>query len=166
MICMRSEFELTPEQRTFAHEHHGLLMKFIGTYHLSDDYYGPLAERYLCTVKQYMEKPALQKYAFSTILWYRLRKELSCVWKKEKRYSPNLSLDDMIVVPGHSDDTSEFVFWADTGEVVTKQQLDLLTMKADGIPMEQIADHFRCSKHAVSCRAHRIKKKLKKNGVI
>lgn len=58
---MRSEFELTPEQRAFAHEHHGLLMKFIGKYHLSDDYYGPLAERYLRTVKQYMEKPALQK---------------------------------------------------------------------------------------------------------
>lgn len=166
MICMGSDFKLTPLQQAFANEHHGLLLKFMGKYHLSDDYYGPLAERYLRTVKQYMETPTLQNYAFSTILWYRLRKELSRVWQKERRHSQHHSLDSVIILHGRNDDTSSTSLWDNIGEAVSKQQLDLLSMKSEGIPLEQIANHFQCSKHAVSCRVYRIKQKLKKNGII
>ena len=33
---------LTPEQQKFAEQHHGLLLKFMGTYGLTDDDYGIL----------------------------------------------------------------------------------------------------------------------------
>ena len=59
---------LTPEQQEFAHAHYGLLLKFMGTYGLTDEEYGPLAERYVKTVKKYLETESLQQYQFSTIL--------------------------------------------------------------------------------------------------
>ena len=67
---------LTPEQQEFAEQHHGLLLKFMGTYGLTDDDYGILAERYVKTVKKYLETESLHQYRFSTILWYRLRADL------------------------------------------------------------------------------------------
>ena len=44
---------LTPEQQAFAAEHHGLLMAFMEKHCLDDDYYGPLANRYLSAVARY-----------------------------------------------------------------------------------------------------------------
>ena len=60
---------LTPEQQEFAEQHHGLLLKFMSTYGLTDDDYGILAERYVKTVKKYLETESLHQYRFSKILW-------------------------------------------------------------------------------------------------
>ena len=49
---------LTPEQQEFAEQHHGLLLKFMVTYGLTDDDYGILAERY--TRSGLVKLPALR----------------------------------------------------------------------------------------------------------
>ena len=61
MICVEDR-TLTSEQREFARAHYGLLLKFMGTHGLTDEEYGPMAERYLKTVKKYLETESLHQY--------------------------------------------------------------------------------------------------------
>ena len=76
----RNDAPLSEEQRSFAEEHHRLLMSFMAKYHLDPDCYDRLALRYLHAVARYTTEADLQQYAFSTILWYHLRSErpISC----------------------------------------------------------------------------------------
>ena len=86
---------LTVEQKIFAESHHGLLVKYMGTHGLSEEYYGLLAERFVNTVKAYLESSKLQQYAFSTILWYRLSAELYKERRRQWRNPQNHELDNL-----------------------------------------------------------------------
>ena len=84
---------LTPEQQAFATEHHGLLMAFMKRHSLDDDYYGPLSNRYLNAVVRYLTEPELQKYAFSTVVWYHLRSELSNIARRMEKQIQALPIE-------------------------------------------------------------------------
>ena len=60
---------------------------------LDDDYYGPLANRYLNAVARYLTEPDLQKYAFSTIVWYHLRSELSNIARRMEKQIQALPIE-------------------------------------------------------------------------
>lgn len=157
---------LTPEQQKFAEQHHGLLLKFMGTYGLTDDDYGILAERYVKTVKKYLETESLHQYRFSTILWYRLRADLHKqrrhTWKEEA----HSSLDDFLEVVGEPDDSGTSILWSDIEQQITEQQIELLRLRAMGFTPREIARMQQCSNNAIHCRLKRIKKKLKRVGLI
>ena len=77
---------MTLDQRAseFIEENIGLLHKFMQRYSLDEDYYGLLAICYIKAATKYLSDPQLQRYEFSTILWYRLRYEISHARRKEK----------------------------------------------------------------------------------
>ena len=165
MICV-GDHTLTPEQQKFAHAHYGLLLKFMGTYGLTDEAYGPLAERYVKTVKKYMETKSLQQYRFSTILWYRFRSELWKLRMKAQKGAGDISLDNCTEFFGIPDDHSAALLWEEIEQQVTKRQLELLRLRAIGFSPQEIANIKNCSSNAIHCRFKRIRKKLKTAGII
>lgn len=157
---------LTQEQQEFAHAHYGLLLKFMGTYGLTDEEYGPIAERYVKTVKKYLETVSLHQYQFSTILWYRLRSELYTQRKKTQKGAGDISLDDYAEFFGTPDDHGSDFLWNEIEQQVTGRQLELLRLRAIGFSPQEIADMKNCSRNAIHCRFKRIRKKLKTAGII
>lgn len=165
MICVENR-TLTPEQQEFACAHYGLLLKFMGTHGLTDEEYGPLAERYVKTVKKYLETESLHQYQFSTILWYRLRSELYTQRKKTQKGARNMSLDNCAEFLGAPDDHGSELLWNEIEQQVTKRQFELMRLRAIGFSPQEIANMKNCSSNAIYCRFKRIRKKLKTAGII
>lgn len=166
MTDMQREFTLTPEQQIYAAEHHGLLLKFMGAHGLDDEYYGVLAERYVKTVKKYLETEKLQHYAFSTILWYRLRSDLLKTRKRSRKTVGERSVEDLSEVVGTHDDPGDVFLWSEIESQITEKQADLLRLRAIGFEPWEIAAMQNCTGNAIHCRFKRIKRKLKKAGII
>ena len=138
----------------------------MGTNGLSEEYYGLLAERYVKTVKAYLESARLQQYAFSTILWYRLSAEL---YRERRRQMREPQIHETAVLPDIAADlkgagTSEL--WQEIGALITERQLELLQLRALGLTTKEIAQMQNCSSNAIYCRYSRIKRKIQKAGLI
>ena len=121
---------------------------------------------YVKTVKKYLETESLHQYRFSTILWYRLRADLHKqrrhTWKEEAQSS----LDDFLEVVGEPDDSGTSILWSDIEQQITEQQIELLRLRAMGFKPREIARMQQCSSNAIHCRFKRIKKKLKRAGLV
>ncbi len=166
MIDVQAENFLTPEQQNFAEEHHGLLLKFMGVHRLDDEYYGMLAERYVKTVKKYLETDELQQYTFSTILWYRLNSDLYKARRSKLKWSGVRSSEDVAEVFGRYDDTGGNFLWSEIEAQITQKQVELLRLRALGFEPWEIAKMQNCSGNAIHCRFKRIKRRLKKAGIL
>lgn len=162
-MTAREEFM---EMQRFTEEHHDLLLKFMRRYRLSDDFYGPLAERYVKTARTYVQREDLHQYAFSTILWYRLSAELIKIKRRSAKAPQSYSYDNLLVKPGKCDDHSADLLWYEIEQRVTEQQLDMLRMRALGFTNAEIAKKQNCSPGTISKRIGRIKALLKQHGVI
>jgi hypothetical protein len=69
-----NEVPLTREQREFATKWHNLIYTFLNEKRLpEEDYYDIVVFGFLRAVKEYLSKPALQRYSFSTIAWNNMR---------------------------------------------------------------------------------------------
>ena len=155
-------WNLTPTESAFAEKNHGLLLAFVHRYNLDEDSYGGLSFRYLKTVKRYLNNTKLQQYAFSTILWYDLRSELTHIIRKD-RVSP-------VSIPGETieteyaqlDDLSAVALWSVLESKLDAVQIELVRLRSTGRTNAEIAEKFGISKKAVECRLYRIKKKLGK----
>ena len=65
---MKALHPLTEEQRIFAEKHHDFIYQYLNGRHLNiEDYYDTAVFGYLKAVQDYLEKPELQQYRFSTI---------------------------------------------------------------------------------------------------
>lgn len=157
---------LTAEQQIFAEANHGLLLKYMGTHGLSEEYYGLLAERYVRTVKAYLESSKLQQYAFSTILWYRLSAELYKERRRQWRDAQNHELDNLPDSRAGPGDTGTTDLWQEIETLITERQLELIQLRALGLTASEIAQMQDCSRNAIYCRYSRIKRKLQKAGLI
>ena len=166
MIGVKAEIFLTPEQQAYAAEHHGLLLKFMGVHRLHDEYYGMLAERYVKTVKKYLETEKLQQYAFSTVLWYRLSSDLYKARKRSMKAAGDRSIEDLAEVVGKHDDPGGDFLWSEIEARITQNQIELLRLRALGFEPWEIAKMKNCTGNAIHCRFKRIKRKLKKAGII
>ena len=60
---------------------------------LSDDWYDVVVFRYLLTVQNWMERPELHRYAFSTIAWRAMSSAVSNERRKRQRRIQTVSLD-------------------------------------------------------------------------
>lgn len=155
---------LTCEQITFAEQHHNLLLAFIGRFHLDEsEYYGVLAERYLRTVVQYTTNPKLQHYAFSTILWYRLRSELAHLIRSQLARPPTVATD-LSQQPVWDDLTAPQLnaIWKEIQHDLTAKELDVLFLRQYGYSYREIGKICRCSENAVKCRFYKLRKRLLK----
>ena len=61
---------LNPEQQQFAEQNHQIVECFLSKKRLdADEFYDVVIFGYLLAVQEYLEKPRLSDYAFSTIAW-------------------------------------------------------------------------------------------------
>lgn len=156
---------LNSEQTAFAQQHHGLLLAFIGRYHLEEsESYGVLAERYLITVVQYLTDAKLQHYTFSTILWYRLRYELAHLMRAYLARPPSVSEVDVTQLAFQDDLTTTELdaIWRHLRQTLTEKELKVLFLRQYGYSYREIGAMCQCSENAVKCRFSKLRKRLKK----
>lgn len=77
---------LTEEQQRFAAENHDLIYAFLHRGRLPvSEYYDVAALGFLRAVQRYLTLPALKKYAFPTIAWQSMGREITVDWRTEER---------------------------------------------------------------------------------
>lgn len=69
------------------------ITRFLSHHRLSDDWYDVVVFRYLLTVQNWMERPELHRYAFSTIAWRAMSSAVSNERRKRQRRIQTVSLD-------------------------------------------------------------------------
>lgn len=152
---MKCEEPLTPEQRLFAAEHHGLVYKFLNENHLSsDEFYDIVIFGYLRAVSRYFNEPELQQYSFATIAWRRMSAYLSDYRRKERRPKHNADVISLYVRPGESNlsleetiaspnpymrQLEERLLLHDLAKRVSRQQMNIVHLKSCGYDDRDIA---------------------------
>ncbi len=152
---MKSEIPLTPEQRLFAEEHHGLVFKFLKMKHLpKDEFYDVVIFGYLRAVYRYLTISELQKYTFETVAWKAMEGELcnyNRVQKAKKRnaivfslhaapYEGSYALEETIPAPNpHMRQLEEQLLLHDLAKRVSRQQMNIVHLKSCGYNDRDIA---------------------------
>ncbi|SHO54162.1 sigma-70 RNA polymerase sigma factor region 4 domain-containing protein [Anaerocolumna xylanovorans] len=153
---------LTPEQQEFAAEYHNLIYAFLNKKKLhEDDYYDIVVFGFLHAVKRYFEESELRKYSFSTIAWRSMDSSLANYYKnlnRQKRHCYILSLDS-ILSNGDFLPVEETVAVPDSQMMqletelllhelasrVSRRQMNVIRMKADGYGVKEIAREQKTS---------------------
>lgn len=153
---MKSDIPLTPEQRVFAAEHHGLVFAFLKKNRLDEaEYYDVVIFGYLRAVVRYFTEPALREFTFGTIAWQAMRGELSNHRRKQEY---RLNDDDVISICFPADDEEEDedepqdkghnlimaqmqgdLLLYDLARMVSHRQMNVVRMKSDGYNVRDIA---------------------------
>lgn len=162
-MSKRKEVILSEYQRRFAEEHHGLLLKYMGTHGLGDEEYGLFAERYLRTVATYTSSQKLQsKYAFSTILWYRLWAELGRERRRKmRREQHEIYLEDVSLQPSMEDNMEVSRIWDTWEKILTRDQIHILRLKAMGYTNKELSGLTSVPPHEIGAKLNEIRDLLK-----
>lgn len=178
---MRKIHELTPQQQLYASEHHNLVYKFLHKRGLSiEEYYDVVIFGYLLAVQEYMEKPALSRFSFTTIAW---RKMCDCVAKEwNYRHCPKRSahlepldeegdfadLDDLL--PNRMQSIAESL---DNQELVlrllshlTPKEKEVVRLKAEGYTYREISEHCKITIYGVGNRFYRLRRRLREQNLL
>ena len=163
-----NEIALTVEQQKFAADHHGLVYSFLNSRRLSeDDFYDIVVFGYLRAVKRYSDEPKARQYAFSTIAWREMVQSLSNYYKsltRQKRQAYVISLDSVVYrdeeallrydVLSASDplmaDLETELLMLELASRVSKREMDIICMKADGYGIRAIAKTKKMSMKGVT----------------
>ncbi len=155
-----NDIPLTKEQRDFAAERHNLIYAFLNDKGLpEDEYYDIVVFGFLRAVKEYLDKPHLQKYNFSTIGWKKMSSCLFDYYKRQnrqKRKGHTVSLDTLVfedeVLPltevlSAPDrlmaDLEAKLMLHDLAARVTRQQMDIVRQRHEGYCLREIAKSQR-----------------------
>lgn len=149
------EIPLTPEQKTFAEKHHGLVYKFLNKNQLSaDEFYDVVIFGYLRAVRRFFTETALQKYSFSTIAWNCMRVDLFNYNKMQLSQKRNgdttsiyrishgtpLPLEETLTNPDELMLQLETkLLLNDLGACISRQQMDIIRLKACGYSIRDIS---------------------------
>ena len=156
-------WSMTPEQRQFAEENHGLFLKFLGEFKLDDEYYTILIERYLSTAAQYCENVKLQKLTFSTVLWRNLRSELQNYWRRAMQTPVIVSYDNCDRPPGTETPPMDDELFQQLQERLTSKQNETILLRNQGYSNREIADICGVTERAIERRFNRIRKVMKRS---
>lgn len=158
----RNDAPLSEEQRTFADEHHRLLLSFMARHDLDADYYDRLALRYLHTVVRYLTESELQIYAFSTILWSHLRSELSNIMRDERQRFAETEVERASEWETAYEHVVGTELWQRIEQELTYKQCEAVYLRNQGYRNREIAELCGVKPKAIEKRFGRIRKKLKK----
>jgi len=86
------------EAQELARQNIHTVAGFFGHHRLTDDWYDIVILRYLLTVQNWLDRPELHRYAFSTIAWRAMSSAVSNERRKQGRRIRAVSLD--APVPG------------------------------------------------------------------
>lgn len=163
------ETALTQAQQTFAADHHSLVYAFLNEKKLpDDDFYDIVVFGYLRAVKRYFDETDLaNKYAFSTIAWGAMKTCLANHYQSEsrqKRKAYVISLDADVFVDGekllyqevvsatdtHMQDLETELLLLELASKVSKREMDVIRMKAEGFGTREIAKAQRMPMKSVT----------------
>ena len=160
---------LTPEQKTFATDNHGLVYKFLNENQLpEDEFYDVVIFGYLRAVRRFFVETNLQKYSFSTIAWNCMRVDLFNYNKMHFRKKRNAETISIHLIPHENtlpiEETlakpDELMLQLETELLlhdlagrVSRQQMDMIRLKTSGYSIRDIAHiqkiPMKCVKEAL-----------------
>ena len=152
--------QLLPDERQFAESNIKILHGFMKRYGLSQEYYGRLAVLFTRTVARYLRDPKFQGLSFSTVVWPRLRTELSNAMREQLRDPEILPLEeshygDMCL------DEYENLLRDMVEQKLTPRQKQVFQMRLDGKTNAEIAEECGISRSAVEHLFARIRMRLR-----
>ena len=115
---------LTMEAQELARQNIRTVSSFLGHHRLSDDWYDVVIFRYLLTVQNWLDRPELHRYAFSTIAWRAMSSAVSNERKKQRRRIQTVNLD--VPLPGADGLT--------LGDTVTADNLEYIPYRMEASP--------------------------------
>lgn len=149
---------LSEEEKEFAEKNIGILFAFMKRYHLPEDYFGELAVAYVRYIGRYLDAKDKYPYSFTTLVWQRLRSELSHISRKEKKQQLTILASDAMESEGQFDDYFEKELLEEVNSRLTHKQSEVLLLRIEGYTNHQIAGIAGISVSAVERRFKRIRK--------
>lgn len=153
---MNHNTPLTPEQRELAARYHQTIYSYLRGKRLdASEWYDVAVFGYLRAVRLYTTRPELRQYSFTTIAGNTMDSEIDKERRKQRRRIQPLSLDaemtedgltlydvigDPQFLPYQREDEVVAAQYMPLLEVLTEQQLAVLTMKAQGYSYREIAE--------------------------
>lgn len=151
-----SKEKLTEEERKLAAKWHNLIYTFLHEKGLpEDDFYDIVVFGFLRAAKEYLSRPNLQKYSFSTIAWNYMRSCLSDHFKKQSRQkrkgytislhtitygSEAVPLEETLSAPDYLMMQLETeLLLHDLAQRATRQQMAVVRMRSEGYNLREIA---------------------------
>ncbi len=152
---MKCEIPLTYEQSVFAAENHNLVYKFLSENRLPEsEYYDIVIFGYLKAVRDYLSRPSLQKYTFTTIAWRIMSRSLFNFYKAQrsgKRNAQTVSIHESLCEDGlpleqtiPAPDTLMLhleteLLLHDLARHISSRQMDMVRLKTSGYSDRDIA---------------------------
>lgn len=174
-ILMRKIQPLTPEEQLYAEKHHEMLYHFLSHYQLDEtEYFDVVVFGYLAAIQEYLRKPHLQCYCFSTIAWKNMYEAFlqELTYKnRSKRKAPLLSLQEDLALeelnqflPNRLDALTEQLNDREIAlellSYLTPKEQEVVMLKADGYTYTEIAKLCRITTHGVRSRVSRFRNRL------
>ena len=153
---------LGPEEKAFAEKNVGILFAFMRHYHLPEDYFGALAIAYVRFVGRYLSENEKYSYSFSTLVWQRLRSELSHILRKEQRERTLPISNELRETIGQEDSYFENTGLDEAKSLLTQKQRQALFLRVQGYTNAQIASMTGVTERAIEKRFSRIRKAFKR----
>ena len=124
--------------------------------------------RYLATVQRYLSEPQLQQYSFTTVAYSAMNSAVNHHWKSEKRWRelcPITDIDYISRVIGTDTNRDEknhtaALLWARVAAMLTDDELDIITLKANGASDREIGGFYGLTDSAISGRIRKIRRRL------
>ena len=151
---------LTHEERTFVEQNMNLLNEFMCRYRLGSEHYGRLALHFTQVAVRYQREEQLRRFSFSTVVWMRLRTELSHIMREELRKPQVVSFEEQYYPEGREDEY-ESLLWHMMTQLLTPRQQQVLRLRLDGKTNVEIADECGISRKAVEHLFARIRARIK-----
>ena len=146
---------LSPDEKAFAEKNIGILFAFMRSYYLPEDYFGALAIAYVRFVGKYLSEKEKYFYSFSTLVWQRLRSELSHITRKENReIVVSLECGEL---KGPEDNYFVQELICKVSNDLTPRQVQTLLLRIEGYSNVEIAQALGISESAVEKRFQRIR---------
>lgn len=167
---------LTEEQKIFAEQNHMLVERFLWMNHLERaEFYDVVIFGYLEAVQEYLEKPELSKYPFSSIAWRKMRYSMinEYIYRNcPKRTAP---------MGTNCEDYERSLSWGQVSEEMsrvaknlehrvqlrqlmshmTAKEKEVVCMRAVGYTYREIAEHCNITLRGVSARLIRMRRRFR-----
>ena len=161
--------ELTDYERQYAEQHNALDYRFLHDKRLNiNEFYDVVIFRYLATVQRYLSGPQLQQYSFTTIAYAAMNSAVNHYWETEKRrreFCPITDTDYISRVIGTDTHRIEknqaaTLLWAKAAALLTEEELDLITLRSNGVSNREIGGFYGLTGSTISSRIYKIRRRL------
>ena len=175
-IQMKNMRTLTEKQKIFAEQHHMLVERFLWKNHLERaEFYDVVIFGYLEAVQEYLEKPELSKYPFSSIAWRKMRfcmineyiyqncpKRNAPMGTYREDYEPALSREQVSEQMNCvARDLEHRVQLQQLMSHMTAKEKEVVCMRAAGYTYREIAEHCNITMRGVSARLIRMRRRFR-----